>query len=263
MREFDKCVYLHKDKDDIVRYVGHGNKDRPFEVSKTKRSKKWYSVFEDYKPTVEIVADNLSYDAAIELEIALIELYKDTVVNINPVVAPADMDFDWFDAWFYIDSTSPSGLRWKAQRPRSKMYAGDQAGSLLTKETGKQYWQIKVGKKVYKVHRVVYLLANGEIDPSLVIDHIDGNGLNNKLENLRLVPHFVNGMNKRGNQGREFPKNIRKTRRNLYGAFEFKTRIYNFKARIDDFDSIDSAVEYLVNEIETTRESLYRESAFG
>lgn len=260
MENFDKCVYLNKDKNGVVRYVGHGNKESPYVMNKTKRSKAWLSIFQENAPIVEIVKDNLSYEESINLKIKLIELYSCTIININPVVPPSNMEFDWFDTWFYVDPSSPSGLRWKAQRPRSKMYAGDQAGSLLTKETGKQYWQIKVGRKVYKVHRVVYLLSFGEIAPELVID---GNGLNNKIENLRLVPNFVNGMNKQVTRGKELPKNIRKRRNNLYGSFEFKSKIYNFKTKIDDFDTLDSAINYLINKIESTRELLYKELTFG
>lgn len=263
MQEFDKYVYLHKDKEGVVRYVGHGNKDRPFEFSKSKRSKKWNNLFSEVRPDVEIVAQDLSYLEAIELENSLIKKYRDTIVNVDLAVPPPEMDYDWFDTWFYVDETSPTGLRWKAQRHRSRKYAGDIAGSLLTKDGGKQYWQIKLDYKVYKVHRVVYLLCYGDIDSSLVIDHIDGNGLNNRIENLRLVPQFVNGMNKSKSRNKTLPKNIKETKKYFYGSFEFKTRAYNFKARKDDFNSREDALQHIVNEVESYREFLYRESISG
>ncbi len=257
---FDKCVYLHKDSNGVVKYVGHGNKDRPFEHSQGKRSKLWYDVFKDTNPAVEIVATNLSYSQAVQLQNDLIKAHKETIVNTSEITPPPYMDFEWFDEWFYVDESSPSGLRWKKQRPRSKMYSGDQAGSLLTKETGKLYWQIKVGRKVYKVHRVVYLLTHGTIDEGLVIDHIDGNGLNNNINNLRLVPHFVNCMNKAVSKTKEFnEKNISETKRSFHACFEFLGKVYNFRIRKDDFDNNDAALEHIKNLVETKRIELYKE----
>ena len=51
-------------------------------------------------------------------------------------------------------------------------------------------------RKLY-AHRVAWLIAHGEIDSGLVIDHINGDGLDNRLENLRLVPRSLNQRNRR------------------------------------------------------------------
>lgn len=47
-----------------------------------------------------------------------------------------------------------------------------------------------------QVHRVVWLHQQGDW-PSGVIDHIDGDPLNNRIENLRDVPQAVNSQNQR------------------------------------------------------------------
>ena len=47
--------------------------------------------------------------------------------------------------------------------------------------------------KTHRVHRVVWEAANGPIPPDHCIHHIDGNGLNNSLENLVLMSEVEHG----------------------------------------------------------------------
>lgn len=52
------------------------------------------------------------------------------------------------------------------------------------------------GKRLYG-HRAAWMHANGDIPEGMVIDHIDGDGLNNRLANLRLVSKQINQRNRR------------------------------------------------------------------
>lgn len=74
----------------------------------------------------------------------------------------------------------------------NKRCAGKSAG---TQNNG--YRKVKIGGLVYKAHRVIYALRHRTLPPvDMLIDHIDGNGLNNSAENLRLVSETVNNRNR-------------------------------------------------------------------
>jgi hypothetical protein len=65
----------------------------------------------------------------------------------------------------------------------------------------KGYLRIRVGKGLFKVHRLVWYMHYGE-DPGLfLIDHIDRNPSNNRIENLRLVTHSENLINQSAKKG--------------------------------------------------------------
>jgi len=62
---------------------------------------------------------------------------------------------------------------------------------------GDGYCDVSYQGSQIKYHRIVYILVNGDIlDSTLVIDHLDGNKLNNAIDNLRLCKHRDNNLNK-------------------------------------------------------------------
>ena len=60
------------------------------------------------------------------------------------------------------------------------------------------YCCVKFCGKLYKAHRIIYLMVHGELPKYL--DHVDGNPLTNKIENLRPATKSQNGFNRKINK---------------------------------------------------------------
>ena len=192
----NKCVYLHKDINGVVKYVGSGTKERPF--SKRNRNNLWLEYFKNNTLIVEILKENLTKEEAIKLETELYYKYKETILNLHEPNTTRVMDFSLFDKYFYLDSDSKSGLRYKNNSAGSRHHykVGDDAGHISgTKE--KPYWKVYVRGNYYLAHRVIYLLKYGSLDTSKVINHIDGNSLNNNLNNLEEIYQTLNSLKKK------------------------------------------------------------------
>jgi hypothetical protein len=90
-----------------------------------------------------------------------------------------------------IDPTSPSGLTWLPRKNvRFNSYCANKAaGNIDTHTKGYQSWKTLIsynGKKYrLKCSRIIFLLHKGYLEKDNIIDHIDNNSLNNKIENLR------------------------------------------------------------------------------
>jgi hypothetical protein len=66
--------------------------------------------------------------------------------------------------------------------PNMHCARGDRIGHI--KPTG--YMMVKIGEKVYAIHKLIFLYHHGSMPD--VVEHIDGDKLNNKIENLRPRP---------------------------------------------------------------------------
>ncbi len=81
---------------------------------------------------------------------------------------------------------------WKVSR--GKVKAGDVSACIHTFGSGKSYRVIKLAGRQYLSHRLAWLYTRGHF-PAREIDHINGDGTDNRLCNLRSVTHSENQKN--------------------------------------------------------------------
>lgn len=88
----------------------------------------------------------------------------------------------------------------------------------------------------YKLHRIVYMFFNGLIDENLVINHIDGNKLNNKLENLEAVSQEYNVQHAFKNNLITIPNGIKNHNSTFKNQDEIKLikKMYSENVKIND-----------------------------
>jgi hypothetical protein len=106
-----------------------------------------------------------------------------------------------FNEVFELSEESPSGIVWKVPRKYictlNYDRVGKQAGYVREFNNRQWYYVVTVFGKKFFTHRIAYLLHHGNISPENDIDHVDGDSLNNKIENLREVPPVLNCRNTR------------------------------------------------------------------
>ena len=107
--------------------------------------------------------------------------------------------FEYKDGELYFKKRL--GSRTKMNEPSGNIY-----------NTG--YKRVHLLGKKYYIHRLIWLYHNGYMPE--FIDHIDGNKLNNKIENLRACSKSQNGFNQKPR------KNNTSGVKNLYWSSHFK-----------------------------------------
>jgi len=145
-------------------------------------------------------------------------------------------DLLWLDRPRSMFSALGPARRWNT------MYAGKKAGTIQTHKYGRQYIRITLDHKGFSNHRIAALCL-GLIDTygdARQVDHIDGNSINNKSQNLRACSssinmrnHKIHSDNTSGITGVKFYKNKNK--------FKVTGRKNNRHLHLGYFDTIFEA----------------------
>lgn len=114
-------------------------------------------------------------------------------------------------------------LYWK-EKPLviSRVKIGEIAGCVMKHGGKHEYRYIKIGGKRYKAANLVWLYHHGEMPKML--DHIDHNTQNDRIENLRIVTPKENARN----------KTLRKTNKSGYHGVSWDKTIRKWRVRIYD-----------------------------
>lgn len=100
---------------------------------------------------------------------------------------------------FYYDPTAPSCLRWARTKysgrsnGKPQSIKGEPAGGM----NQRLHYEVYFEGRLQQAHRLVYRLEVGEIPEGMVIDHINGNRSDNRVENLRAVTSKTNARNRK------------------------------------------------------------------
>ncbi|EBM4325209.1 HNH endonuclease [Salmonella enterica] len=116
-------------------------------------------------------------------------------------------------------------------------HAGKEVNSLSNRKGKLQYYKVGLNGTSYQVHRIIFKMFYDEEPES--IDHIDGNGLNNRISNLQRATPLTNSRNMRrfktnksGITGVSWNKGTGKWRACI--SIKGKTRCLGYYASIHD-----------------------------
>lgn len=197
----DYCVYVHLDNEDNIRYIGKGTIARAnLTHAKSNRNKEYEKYVNKFgKLKVEILYSGLAEDEAFALELDLYLKYKDSshLLNSRSPVRPYDYPSkSELKNIIYYDETSVTCLRWKSDiisgNGAVKINKDSEAGCF---DKNKGYCRVKIKGRIMYAHRLIYILHYDNLSSSEVIDHIDGNPRNNKINNLRSCSKSENSRN--------------------------------------------------------------------
>lgn len=262
------CVYLHKDDEGTVKYVGEGLIPRAYVIS-TGRNKKWKETFNYQNPVVEIIEMGLTKQEARDLEKELIEFFRDTIIN-SPYShnKGKSIDIEYLKEFIYYSETSKSGLRY-LKDCRSGIH-GNSFSRRKDAEAGFKdkngYWSVKINNITYKVHRLIFMLHGFDLRQNDMVNHKDHNPSNNIISNLEISDSIHNSRNKKQRKNVDGIRGI--TKRSVSGidylvyTISFISNRKQFTVSLREY-TYESAQSVLIKTKNKVEEYLMSEKTFN
>lgn len=130
------------------------------------------------------------------------------------------MDRERLDVLFFIDKVEGKFF-WRAPPKAHPRLQGLEAGCPRPTHSGKKYWVIRINRRAYKRGHLMYLAVHGRL-PAPCVDHINGNSLDDRPENLRQATATENAWNhKKRARKQALPMGVRL----IPGSGRFQARI--------------------------------------
>jgi len=139
---------------------------------------------------------------------------------------------------------------WKNVSKHHKRLNGQEAGCPCATHNKKLYWTIKINNTRYKRGRLMFLYVYGKF-PNPCIDHINGNSIDDRIENLREATVLENAWNHKNRKRKiDLPMGVRNM---ANGKFQARISYKGKQLHLGVFETPNEAkVIY-----ETKRKELY------
>lgn len=118
---------------------------------------------------------------------------------------------------------------------RRKKHCSQRAGTIAGSQKRSGYRDVRFVGRVWKEHRLVFLWHFGWLPD--VVDHVDGNKSNNRIENLRACSKSQNGMNRHSHSSATGRRNVYKKK----SGFQVAVGVAGKRLYIGTYASIEAA----------------------
>lgn len=126
---------------------------------------------------------------------------------------------------------------WRDATKHHRPLVGKEAGGKWTSENGTPYWLIRIDGNPYRRGYLIYLVKHGRW-PEPLLDHKNGNSLDDRASNLRCATRLQNSQNRKtGKPGRKLPMGVRDN----HGKFQPRITIRGKQVCLGGFDTAREA----------------------